>query len=74
MDAVFEDDVRFEVVRNPEPDDAASTHWLGMYSHHTGELIESHITGDPYGFIEAFREVQCIPLEERLDMYAARGF
>lgn len=68
------DDVYFKVEANPEPDDAASTHWLGMYSHLTDELVESHITGDPYGFIEAMREAQAIPMEERWAMYADRGW
>lgn len=60
------DDVRFTVTANPEPDDPGSTHLLEMYSIATGELVERHITGDPYGFIEAFRETQNYSLEERL--------
>lgn len=38
-----------------------------------GAEIERLNTGDPYGFVEAARESQAVPLEERLDRYAEMG-
>ncbi len=51
-------DVRFEITALPEPDDMFSTHHLAMYAIPTGELLESHILGDPYDFVQGFREAQ----------------
>lgn len=40
-----------------------------------GDVIESFTTDDPYGAVEAAREVQAMPdLEERWALYAERGW
>lgn len=75
---MHENDVRFEVHVNPEPDFPDSTHTLVMFDLKTGEELESHRTGDPYGFIEAFREAQMFEAEgydqqQRIEFYEARG-
>lgn len=59
-------DVRFEIEANPEPDDPASTHFLAVVCNDTDEVLETHILGDPYGFVEAYREAEAYTLEERL--------
>lgn len=51
-------DFRFEITANPEPDDPMSTHLVEIFDVETGKLLERHITGDPYGMVEAAREVQ----------------
>lgn len=37
-----------------------------------GDLLETHITDNPYGMVEAAREAQAYSLEERFKMEAER--
>lgn len=71
-------EVRFDVQRNPEPDDPGSTHSVAVIEAKTGAIMEVHITGDPYGFVEAWREAEMFDAEgfdqqDRIDYYRARG-
>lgn len=69
LDRADDFDVYFEIDRHPEPDDPSSTHVMRIYAHGTDELLETHVTGDPHGYVEAFREAQNFTLEERLGPY-----
>lgn len=72
-DGEFDNDFRFEITTNPEPDDPGSTHFLVQYSVPSQREMIHLTTGDPYGFIEAARERQAVPdLEDRLALYAER--
>lgn len=80
-------DIHFTVIPHPEPDDAASTHIVemrGWILHPEDERwpcetltleaepFEVHVTGDPYGMVEAFRETQVFTFEERMEQQAER--
>lgn len=67
--SVYDNDVRFVIERNPEPDDPASTHYVEVIDNVTDEVLERHITGTPYEMVEAYREAQEYTLEERLGPY-----
>jgi hypothetical protein len=63
-------DVRFEVTALPEPE-LGATHCVRMIDEH-GVEVERHITDNPYGIVEAFREAQEYSLEERLEPFGIR--
>jgi hypothetical protein len=81
------DDFRFEIVALEEPE-MGCTHRVTVIELRIeepgpvwpcetlvdGEVIESFTTDDPYGAVEAAREAQAYTLEERLAMYAERGW
>lgn len=72
------EDVRFEIEANPEPDDPTCTHFVQIIGLESGEVLERHVTGDPYGMVEAYRENQMFEAEgfdqqDRIDFYRARG-
>lgn len=67
-------DFRFEITVNPEPDDPSTTHFVEVFGVPSGERLEAFTTGDPYGAVEAAREAQAIPFEERMALYADRGW
>ena len=61
-------DVRFEIEALDEPD-VGATHFVAIIDNDTGETLETHITDNPYGMVEAHREVENMPsLEDRLHM------
>lgn len=65
-------DFRFIIQALDEPE-IGCTH-LVIVVGDDGEDIERFTTDDPYGAVEAAREAQAFTLEERFDMYAARGW
>ena len=65
-------DFRFEIIEIEEPE-MGCTH-LVIQIDDQGEEIERFTTDNPYGAVEAAREAQAFTLEERLDMYAERGW
>jgi hypothetical protein len=77
-------DVHFKITPVPEPE-MGCTHLVeqfeilpadGAWPCETlaAEPFESFTTDDPYGAVEAFREAQTYTLEQRFDLYAARGW
>jgi len=68
-----ERDFRFEITEVPEPE-MGCTHLVVVIEHGTEIELERFTTDNPWGAVEAAREAQAIPLEERLDMYAERGW
>lgn len=68
------EDFRFEITRNPEPDDPSTLYFVEVFAVPSGERLESFTTSDPYGAVEAAREAQAIPFEERMALYADRGW
>lgn len=81
-------DFRFEIVALEEPE-VGCTHLVRVISLVEvppderwpvativdGEVLETFTTDDPYGAVEAAREVQAIPdIEERWALYAERGW
>lgn len=65
-------DVRFEIVPLAEPE-MGCTHLVRVIDD-KGELVESFTTDNPYGAVEACREVQSMSMEERFDYYARMGW
>lgn len=65
------DDFRFDITALPEPE-LGATHIVLVIAHGSGRVLERHITDDPYGLVEAAREAQAIPYEERLEMQLQR--
>lgn len=80
-------DFRFEILAMEEPE-LGETHRVTMVAWDLaapdetwpcetlveGEVLESFTTDDPYGAVEAAREAQTIPFEERMATYAERGW
>jgi hypothetical protein len=76
-------DFHFVITPVPEPE-MGCTHYVEVYEtlpaderwpcDTRGPLLESFTTDDPYGAVEAAREAQAYSLEERFEMYAARGW
>jgi hypothetical protein len=80
-------DFRFEILKHDEPE-MGCTHTVRMIElvivpeNDTwpcetvvdGNCIEQFTTDDPYGAVEAAREVQMYSIEERFAMYAERGW
>ena len=52
--------VRFEVERNPEPDDNAHLYFVTVFDADTGEELERHHCEDGYGFVGAWREQEAM--------------
>lgn len=69
-----EQDIRFEIEKNPEPDDPSNLYFVRVFDWRTGKELESYTTDDPYAGVEAAREAQEYTLEQRFDMYAERGW
>ncbi len=72
------EDVRFVIEENPEPDDPSTTHYVQIIGLESGDVLESHICGNPYGMVEAYRENQMFKAEgfdqqDRIDFYRRRG-
>lgn len=65
-------DVRFEVTPLEEPE-LGATH-LVLTIDDRGEVVGRDVTDLPYELVEAYREAQAFTLEERFDLYAARGW
>lgn len=73
----MDSDVRFDVIRNPEPDFVDSQYRVDVYGIPSGELLETHFVADPGSMIEAWREAQMFDAEgmdqqERMDYYEAK--
>lgn len=68
----FDDDFRFEIYPWDEPE-MGCTHTLVQIATPSQIEVERFTTDDPYGNIEAAREAQAIPFEERMAIYADRG-
>lgn len=62
------DDFRFEIMRNPEPDDNAHLYLVKQIDD-KGVVVDSFYSEDGYAYVEAFRESQEYTLEERLGPY-----
>jgi hypothetical protein len=62
-----QEDFRYEIERNPEPDDPATLYYVRVYGIETGDLLEAFTTDDPGREIEAAREVQEIQDERHPD-------
>jgi len=60
-----EDEYRFEIDRNPEPDFPGDLYFVRRIHVGTGAIVESFSTDDPYAAVEAFRICQATPFEER---------
>lgn len=73
-DGEFDNDFRYEITPNPEPSEPADLFFVRRIATPSQKVIESFTTDDPYRDVEAAREVQNIPMEERWDMYAERGY
>lgn len=81
-------DFRFDIVLNPEPDSASDLYFITQIAlviappDETwpcetvvdGPVIDSWTCEDPYAAVEAAREAQAYTLEERMDIYAERGW
>jgi len=65
-------DVRFEITALEEPEIGA-TH-LVLTIDDRGEIVARDVTDLPFEFVEAYREAQNTTLDERFDLYAARGW
>ena len=77
-----ENDFRFEIITLPEPE-LGCTHRVRQIERVVtpaddqwpvatlvdGDVMEDFTTDDPYGFVEAAREAQAHPLEERLEPF-----
>lgn len=70
----FDNDFRFEITRNPEPDDPASMYFVAIYATPSQQVTERYTTDRPYDDVAAAREAQAIPFEERMALYAERGW
>jgi len=73
IEEIEDDDFRYrvtvtELVFHPAGPDFPFSTWK------EGEILEVFVTNSPYDEVEAAREVQCIPMEERWAMYAERGW
>jgi hypothetical protein len=66
-------DARFEIIPWDEPE-MGCTHTVVIYAHPSQQEVERFTTEDPHGAVQAFREVQMIPMEERWEMCFARGW
>lgn len=72
-------DFRFEITALDEPE-MGCTHFVRMIEFPGPDwpcetVIESFTTDNPYGAVEAARELQAYPdMEERFAMYYERGF
>ncbi len=64
----LEGDFRFNVTRNPEPDDNAHLYLVEMIDD-KGIVVESFYSEDGFAAVESFRESQNYTLEERLGPY-----
>lgn len=66
-------DFRFDITRNPEPDQASDMFFVEVIATYYGEdygTVERFTTDDPYSAVEAARIAQAYPdLEERDDFY-----
>lgn len=74
--ALLEDiinDFRFIIETMPEPE-LGATYMVTVVAHGSGRQLERFTTDHPYDEVEAAREAQAIPFEERMDMYAERGW
>jgi hypothetical protein len=67
----FDNDFRFVITANPEPDDPASLYFVSMIATPSQKVIESFTTDDPYSAVEAAREVQAFPDPEEREAYYA---
>lgn len=70
-------DFRFVIDANPEPSCNADLYFVTIIETFDGDdmgVTDSFTAEDPYGHVEAAREAQQYTLEERFDMYAARGW
>lgn len=66
-------DVRFAVLPCDDPE-MGCTHTVVIYAHPSQQEVDRFTTDDPYGAVQAYREVQTIPMDERWAIYAARGW
>lgn len=66
-------DARCEVI-SWNDQEMGCTHTVVIYAHPSQQEIDRFTTDDPHGAIEALREVQAIPTEERWAIYAARSW
>lgn len=73
-DGEFDNDFRFEYSLNPEPSSNADLYFITRYATPSQKVIDSWTTEDPGAAIEAAREAQIFSLEERFDIYAAKGW
>lgn len=70
-------DFRFEIVANDEPSCNADLYFIAMFEMFDGEdtgTVERWTCEDPGAAVEAAREAQMYTFEERMDMYAERGW
>lgn len=70
-------DVRFEIVSIIEETDDPYMSVLVETIDDTGTIVDRNVFAsehEAYNMIEAHREAQAFTLEERLDMYAERGW
>jgi hypothetical protein len=70
-------DFRFEIEDlslDPEFDDYEGGRYSVRVIDDQGLVLERFRTDDPGSEVEAAREAQCIPFEERMQMYAERGW
>lgn len=67
------EDARFEVITCDEPE-MGRTHTVVIYAHPSQQEVDRFTTDDAHGAVEAFREVQTTPIEERWAIYGARGW
>lgn len=68
----FDNDFRFEITENPEPDDPASMYFVRQIATPSQQVLEAFTTDRPYDAVEAAREAQVFSLEERWAMDAER--
>lgn len=66
---LHEMDFRYEIVRNPEPDQPSDLFFVTVHETRDGEdtgvVLERFSTDDPYRDVEAARYAQAVPLEQR---------
>lgn len=63
------EDFRYEIFRNPEPDQPSDQFFVRVHETRdgkdTGVVLEGFSTDDPWREIEAARYCQAVPLEQR---------
>lgn len=62
----FDNDFRFEIVTNPEPDQPSNMYFVSQIATPSQIVTEAFTTDDPYSAVEAAREAQMFTFEERL--------